>query len=198
MQSFQTRRVPSPDTTSQLCGAYPPPTYLCHLSQSQTAWLPEPRPVSRSEAPSPITARDAVAGRVFQCLCAVGTASPRGWVWRTGRGPGVLWACYSGAIAWSENHMSLPDRPQLLSVLELVGPPGLVQPHSHQACLPGKAEGRISGFPSHKDVIPRGLSLTVGNLAQPGPSAQVVGSQVQARVAGKASQLPQHRPLFFT
>lgn len=56
--------------------------------------------------------------------------------------------------------------------------------------LPGKEENRSTSFPSHEDVIPRGHSLTVGNLAQPEPWAG--GSwdlRVQGRVAVKESQL---------
>lgn len=42
-------------------------------------------------------------------------------------------------------------------------PQGLVHSHSHWS-LPGKKERIITGFSSHRDVIPRGHLLTVGNL----------------------------------
>lgn len=46
--------------------------------------------------------------------------------------------------------------------------------------LPGKEDSIITGVPSHKDVIPRGFLLAVGNLAQQAPSARghgISGSQ---------------------
>lgn len=52
----------------------------------------------------------------------------------------------------------------VLSDLDLV-PQGLVQAHSHQP-LPEKQERIMTGFSSHKEAIPRGHLLVVGNLAQ--------------------------------
>ena len=54
--------------------------------------------------------------------------------------------------------------------LELV-PQGLRSLIPTRPSLPGKEESIIIIVSSHKDVIPRGLLLTVGNLAQPEPSA---------------------------
>ena len=54
--------------------------------------------------------------------------------------------------------------------LELV-PQGLRSLIPTRPSLPGKEESIIIIVSSHKDVIPRALLLTVGNLAQPEPSA---------------------------
>ena len=54
--------------------------------------------------------------------------------------------------------------------LELV-PQGLCSLIPTRPSLPGKEESIIIIVSSHKDVIPRGLLLAVGNLAQPEPSA---------------------------
>ena len=54
--------------------------------------------------------------------------------------------------------------------LELV-PQGLCSLIPTRPSLPGKEESIIIIISSHKDGIPRGLLLAVGNLAQPEPSA---------------------------
>ena len=54
--------------------------------------------------------------------------------------------------------------------LELV-PQALCSLIPTRPSLPGKEESVIIIISSHKDVIPRGLLLAVGNLAQPEPSA---------------------------
>lgn len=45
-----------------------------------------------------------------------------------------------------------------------------------RSSLLGKEESIITGFPSHRDVIPRGLLLAVGNLAPHEPSALCHGT----------------------
>lgn len=89
------------------------------------------------------------------------------------QGDSALRACYSWAITWSQTHVSLPNGALAADMaatgLELVRGPGAVSFPQPLATWEGGAHNHR--FPSHGDVIPRGLALTVGNLAQPEPSA---------------------------
>lgn len=161
----------SPDTTCEphdACLFVSPPPEAIVTGLGHPARFPKPRPVSRSETPSPITAPGGSVGAGVSLSVFMGCAPPAPEDGSGGQCEGLVgsmqraWTCYCGALAGSETHVCLPDRPWLLARLGLAwnwsprvcaasfppGPPWEGGKHNHHRLLPQRCDSQRP--PAHR------------------------------------------------